>query len=116
MLKDGEKLSPATVFACLGYMTCSSLMLIMNKLTVHFLPAPSFVLLGQLAMSAGAVWLAGKMGYIEVDALEIGKVKKFCFVAFAFLAAIYTNMKTLQYCNVETFIVFRASTPLLISL
>jgi solute carrier family 35 protein len=34
----------------------------------------------------------------------------------AFLGAIFTNMKTLQYANVETFIVFRSSTPLLIAL
>jgi GDP-mannose transporter len=91
-------------------------MLIMNKLAVHFLPTPSFVLLGQLSMSALAVFVAGAMGYIKVDALEKTKVIKFSFVAVAFLAAIYTNMKTLQYCNVETFIVFRASTPILISL
>ena len=109
-------MSPKTVFACLGYMTCSSLMLIMNKLAVHFLPAPSFVLLGQLVMSAVAVWVVGQMGYIKVDKLEKHKMIAFSFVAVAFLAAIYTNIKTLQYANVETFIVFRASTPILISL
>ena len=32
----------------------------------------------------------------------------------AFLACIFANIKTLQYCNVETFIVFRASTPVVI--
>lgn len=117
MLGKGKAgLSPATVFACLGYMTCSSLMLIMNKLAVHFLPAPSFVLMGQLVMSALSVWLAGTMGLVEVDGLEKNKVISFSFVALAFVCAIFTNMKTLQYCNVETFIVFRASTPILISL
>jgi len=33
----------------------------------------------------------------------------------AFVALIYCNAKTLQYANVETFIVFRASTPILLS-
>lgn len=36
--------------------------------------------------------------------------------AWAFLGALYTNVKTLQYANVETFIVFRSSTPILIAL
>ena len=36
-------------------------------------------------------------------------------VACAFLGAIFANIKTLQYANVETFIVFRSSTPLLVS-
>lgn len=96
-------------------MTCSSLMLIMNKLAVHFLPAPAFVLLGQIFMSGFAVWVAGQLGYIVVDKLEAKKVLGFLVVAVAFLAALFTNVKTLQYCNVETFIVFRASTPLAIS-
>ena len=38
------------------------------------------------------------------------QVKKFWIVAFVFLGTIYANMKTLQYANVETFIVFRSST------
>lgn len=44
------------------------------------------------------------------------QIKPFLVVAVAFLGAIFTNMKTLQYANVETFIVFRSSTPLLIAL
>ena len=43
------------------------------------------------------------------------QVKAFLFVVVAFVGATFTNMKTLQYSNVETFIVFRSSTPLLIS-
>jgi GDP-mannose transporter len=91
-------------------------MLIMNKLAVHFLPAPSFVLMGQLGMSAAAVWIAGQAGFIKVDPLEKQKVFRFFFVAVAFLALIFANIKTLQYANVETFVVFRASTPLAISI
>lgn len=108
-------LDPKTLFALFGYMGCSSLMLICNKLAVHYLPAPSLVLFGQLFCSAFAVKAAGMAGVIEVDDLEWNKVKSFSLVACAFLAAIFTNMKTLQYANVETFIVFRASTPLIIS-
>ena len=40
--------------------------------------------------------------------------QSFFWVSVAFLACIFANIKTLQYCNVETFIVFRASTPVVI--
>ena len=103
-------------FAVGGYATCSSLMLVMNKVAVHVLPSPSIVLLLQLLASAWATWLAGVLGFIVVDKLEPHKVKAFIPVAAAFLAAVFTNMKTLQYANVETFIVFRASTPILVSI
>ncbi len=41
----------ATKVAAGGYMICSSLMLITNKLAVHNLPAPQFVLFAQLFTS-----------------------------------------------------------------
>ena len=104
----------STTFAVVGYATCSSLMLVINKVAVHHLPAPSFVLLAQVTCSWVAVKAAGVLGFIEVDEMEWVKLRSFFPVAAAFLACIYTNIKTLQYANVETFIVFRASTPLLI--
>ena len=103
-------------FAVAGYATCSSLMLVVNKVTVYHMPSPSFVLFAQVATSAIAVWVAGVLGLCPVDALELGKVKSFFPVALAFLGAIFTNIKTLQYANVETFIVFRASTPIIVSI
>jgi solute carrier family 35 protein len=104
-----------TWFAIIGYGTCSSLMLIMNKLAVHLLPAPSFVLLLQFFFSWFAVKLCGCCGLIVVDQLEWKKLLAFLPVSLAFLAAVFANIKTLQYANVETFVVFRASTPLTLS-
>eukprot|EP00908_Phaeocystis_cordata_P004499 Transcript_14879.p2 GENE.Transcript_14879~~Transcript_14879.p2 ORF type:complete len:318 (-),score=164.82 Transcript_14879:1463-2416(-) len=104
------------VFAILGYATCSSLMLIMNKVAVHVLPAPSFVLLMQFFASWFAVKLCGMCGCIVVDELEMKKLRQFFMVSVAFLACVFANIKTLQFANVETFVVFRASTPLMISL
>ena len=103
-------------FAVAGYATCSSLMLIVNKVCVHLLPAPSFVLLMQVSSAAISVKGCGLLGLIEVDELEIDKLKAFFFVSCAFLACIFANIKTLQFCNVETFIVFRASAPVIIGI
>jgi len=74
------------------------------------------VLLCQLFSSWAAVKLVGCCGCIVVDDLEWNKLKAFLPVSMAFLACIFANIKTLQYANVETFVVFRASTPLFISL
>jgi len=111
-----DVITPATVFGVVGYATCSSLMLIINKIAVHVLPAPAFVLIMQFIASWTAVKLCGLAGLIEVDALERSKLLAFLPVSVAFLACVYANIKTLQYANVETFIIFRASTPLCVSL
>ena len=111
-----QTLPSGAMFAIAGYMTCSALMLLVNKLAVHHLPAPGFVLLCQLVASAAFTYACGRLGYIEVDALEAGKVKRFWLVPVSFLGTVFANIKILQHANVETFIVFRASTPLIISI
>jgi len=114
---SAESVGAATkFFAILGYGACSSLMLIVNKVAVHLLPAPSFVLLMQFFSSWFAVKACGICGLIEVDAFERSKLMAFLPVSVAFLAAVFANIKTLQFANVETFVVFRASTPLTISI
>jgi len=105
-----------TAFAVVGYAACSSLMLIVNKLAVHLLPAPSFVLFAQVMCSWMSVKACGMLGFIDVDELEWPKAKGFFFVSVAFLACIFANIKILQFCNVETFIVFRSSTPMVIGI
>lgn len=51
-----------------------------------------------------------------VERLEWAKAKAFLPAGLSFLAVIFTNIKVLQHANVETFIVARCSTPLLLSL
>merc|ERR1712087_915220 len=87
-------------------------MLITNKLAVHNLPAPQFVLFSQLFASALFCFILGSLSFIKVDSLEWPKVQMYLPAVVAFLGTIFCNLKTLQYCNVETFIVFRASTPI----
>jgi len=103
-------------FAAMGYMACSSMMLVGNKLAVNYMPAPSFVLWCQLSVSALSVFVLGLCGLIEVDSLVMKKVMSFGPVALVFVGTLFCNMKTLQYANVETFIVFRASTPCAVSI
>jgi len=114
--KKKENKTWEVIIAIIGYMTCSALMLLVNKITVKNVPAPSLVLGAQLASTAFVVWSLGLCGIIEVDALEWPKFRSFFLVAMIFLATIFTNIMILSYSHVETFIVFRASTPLIISI
>ncbi|KAJ1456882.1 hypothetical protein M885DRAFT_516441 [Pelagophyceae sp. CCMP2097] len=105
-----------TVVAVAGYMVCSATLLIGNKLAVSLVPAPSFILWAQLFGTFVAVKGAHMAGVItNCDALESTKMQKFLPVALIFVATIFTNMKSLEYANVETFMIFRFSTPLAIS-
>ena len=113
--KPGELRNARVVFAIALYATCSSTMLVLNKLAVHHIQAPSFVMFCQMVTTAGAVYGASKVGWVEADAFEWGKMKAFFWVVATFAAMVITNMKILQYANVETFIVFRSSTPLLVA-
>lgn len=116
--KKPDKVAPwekGVRFAVTGYMCCSASLLVCNKLAVTYLPAPSFVLLCQLVATALAVKVAQAAGKIEMEPISWTLVSRFAIVPLAFVCAIFTNIKTLQYANVETFIVFRVATPILIS-
>ena len=102
-------------FAVAAYATCSASMLIVNKLCITYLPAPTVVLFLQLSFTAVAIRTMTHSGIVDADPLDMEKAEPFVLVALAFLGALYTNVKTLQYANVETFIVFRCSTPCLIA-
>ena len=103
-------------WAVTGYMTCSATLLVGNKLAVSLLPAPSFILWAQLAGTVVAVKMMHGCGAItHVDAFEVKKAKAFVPVAVIFVATIFSNMKSLEYANVETFMIFRFSTPIAIS-
>lgn len=61
--------------AICAYATCSSTMLVINKLAVHFLPAPAIVLFFQLLSSAVAVFAADKAGLVKSEKLEWSKAR-----------------------------------------
>jgi len=101
--------------AVVTYMLFSSTMLITNKAAVKFFPAPSLLLFLQMGVSAFIVWLAGQMNYLKVDALEYNKVKAYAGVVLVFIFNLFTNIKALEYSNVETIIVFQTLTSLAVA-
>lgn len=100
--------------AILGYSLCSSTLLLANKMAIEYLPVPSVVSFIQILSSAVFI-LFIKMCGITVDDLEWDKVKAYSMYIVAFVAAIYANMQALSHSNVETVIVFRACSPVAVS-
>jgi drug/metabolite transporter (DMT)-like permease len=100
--------------AVVGYSLCSATLLLVNKMVMVHLPIPSLVSFIQIIFSAAAV-LIYKMCGGFVDPLEWHKVKAYSIYIIAFVSAIYANMKALNSSNVETVIVFRACSPIAVT-
>ncbi|KAF3438174.1 hypothetical protein FNV43_RR20931 [Rhamnella rubrinervis] len=66
--------------------------------------------------SALGVWVLGKLGLLHHDAFTFETAKKFLPAAIVFYLAIFTNTNLLRHANVDTFIVFRSLTPLLVAI
>jgi GDP-mannose transporter len=103
------------VVGIIAYSICSSSLLLLNKVAVTYLPSTAFVLLCQFVSSILVVKLSGSFGMLQVDALSWEKVKAFWGVSFLFATCLYTNVMALKSANVETLIVFRALSPIAVS-
>ncbi|EOD30500.1 hypothetical protein EMIHUDRAFT_232856 [Emiliania huxleyi CCMP1516] len=98
--------SAEAMFAMLAFSACSSSLLLINKLVIHYIPMPSFVSTAQFAVCTIFILGLRITGAAEVDGFEWEKVKPYLY---------YTIMFALQYSNIETIIVFRSCVPLVVS-
>ncbi|KAG2482767.1 hypothetical protein HYH03_018307 [Edaphochlamys debaryana] len=112
LFKNASRATIAIVY----YALCSSTMLVINKVAIHNLPLPTTVLTAQLITATFFVAFGNHAGLLSAEAVELDKLKKFAWVVIGFLGTIFANIKVLQHANVETFITFRSSTPLVLSL
>eukprot|EP00879_Flechtneria_rotunda_P005403 GHRR01005694.1.p1 GENE.GHRR01005694.1~~GHRR01005694.1.p1 ORF type:complete len:363 (+),score=47.19 GHRR01005694.1:572-1660(+) len=97
------------------YGLCSSTLIVINKVAVHTVPAPVFILVIQLLFAASTVKSLNLCGIVETENLQWSLVKPFLLIVAGFLGTLFANIKVLVYSNVETFITFRSSTPLVLS-
>lgn len=98
------------------YMLSSSTMLILNKMALANFNSPAGLLIIQLWFSACFVFILGRSGVVEMNELSYKTANKFKLVPLSFLLILYANMKILQHSNVETFIIIRASTTVIMSI
>lgn len=98
-----------------GYALCSSLLAVINKLAITQFNYPGLLTALQYLTSALGVWVLGKLGFLHHDPFVWDMAKKFLPAAVVFYLAIFTNTNLLRHANVDTFIVFRSLTPLLVA-
>ncbi|KAL6521985.1 GDP-fucose transporter 1 [Orobanche minor] len=106
----------ATSSLVIGYALCSSLLAIINKFAITSFNYPGLLTALQYLTSTLGVWILGKFGFLHHDPLTVETAKKFLPAAFVFYLAIFTNTNLLRHANVDTFIVFRSLTPLLVAI
>lgn len=97
------------------YGFCSSTLIVINKVAVSNLRAPVFILVMQLLFAAGSVKFLTIAGTLDAEKLQWRLVRPFLLIIVGFLGTVFANIKVLVYSNVETFITFRSSTPLVLS-
>jgi len=100
------------IASIVAYGFCSGTMILLNKLTLHFLPFPSLVVAFQLIACIAIIYTAQCLGKVDVDKLQWEYVKPYLLYIFFFSTGVYCNMRSLNVSNVETVIVFRALTPM----
>lgn len=99
-----------------AYSFCSGTLVLLNKLTLHYLPFPSLVVAFQLFACIVMIYGANYAGKIPVDPLKWEYIKPYLLYTVFFSTGVYCNMRSLNIANVETVIVFRALTPVLVAL
>lgn len=75
------------------YTLASGTLLVINKVAIVQLPAPTFVLLCQLAFSAASVLAAHAVGAITIAKATPRQLTAFVPVVITFLGTIYANVK-----------------------
>lgn len=106
----------ATSSLVLGYALCSSLLAVINKIAITKFNYPGLLTALQYLTSATGVWILGRLGFLYHDPFTLETAKKFLPAAIVFYLAIFTNTNLLRHSNVDTFIVFRSLTPLLVAI
>ncbi|PIN04241.1 Nucleotide-sugar transporter VRG4/SQV-7 [Handroanthus impetiginosus] len=113
---EASKQNYATSSLVIGYALCSSLLAVINKFAITKFNYPGLLTGLQYLTSALGVWVLGKFGLLHHDPFTVETAKKFLPAALVFYLAIFTNTNLLRHANVDTFIVFRSLTPLLVAI
>jgi drug/metabolite transporter (DMT)-like permease len=98
------------------YSAASSSLLLINKLCLFYVHAPSFISTMQFITAGITPIVLMATNVIPKDEWEGYKLKAYSYYIGMFVCTIYCNMKALEFSNVETIIVFRACVPLVVSL
>lgn len=111
------KLSPKAevIASVISYSLCSGSLVLVNKLILHYLPFPSIVIVIQLLSSIFLIYGANFFGVMTIDEMKWEFTRPYLVYTVAFSTGVYTNMMCLNMSNVETVIVARAMSPIVVA-
>ena len=92
----------------LVYSLCNSMLLVLNKMAVTRVPAPSVVLLAQLWSCALFIYLLKLLNVIQFGKVSAEKLRSFGIIAVGFIAVLYCNMTTLKVRCLYSLFFFRS--------
>lgn len=104
------------VLSVITYSFCSGSLVLINKLILHHLSYPSLVIAVQLLAAIFFIYTLNFLRWIDIDPILWKFVLPYLAYTVAFSTGVFCNMKSLSLSNVETVIVFRALSPLLVSI
>jgi len=103
--------------AIIIYSACSSSLLLVNKLVIAQIPLHSYVSCCQFAFASVAVIAFNETECIDkIEYFDTPKVKAYCIYVLTFILGLYSNFRALEESKIETVIVFRACTPIVVSI
>mmetsp|Transcript_47810 Transcript_47810/g.120522 ORF Transcript_47810/g.120522 Transcript_47810/m.120522 type:complete len:385 (+) Transcript_47810:89-1243(+) len=100
------------LFLVLGHAICASCLLVVNKWALKEFPFVWTLTTLQFGFAAFATYFAGRLGLIQIDALEWKKLVKFFPAAGMFFITITAGNAVVATSNVDTFIVMRSVVPI----
>jgi drug/metabolite transporter (DMT)-like permease len=107
----------ATIVSVLTYSLCSGLLLLMNKVVLTFIPSTPLVVTFQCVFCIAAIVLChGACGVPKLSEMTRPVLYAYAQYGVLFVGGIYTNMRALESSNVDTVIVFRSASPLVVAL
>ena len=102
------------VLHVIAYTSSSSILLLANAVFVRALPAPSLLLSVQSLVSALFILLRG--GTSEMLWPRRDEFKMLSVGAGSYAFKLFTNLKTIQYIRVQTYVCLRLTAPLVLSI
>ena len=112
---DEEQASPASMAVFVAYCIVSSTMLIVNKACMAVLPAPCTVTLLQVTVTTVLIGAARCCSLVEIQIVDRAVLSQYVIYALIFVLGINFTMRSLAITNVETVLLFRSCSPVLVS-
>lgn len=103
------------VLSILAYSACSGSLVLVNKLILFSWPYPSLVVCIQLVATLAFIFAAKFTNFLPVDPVKWEYVVPYLLYIVFFVLGVYCNMMSLTLSNVETVIVFRSLTPVVVA-